>query len=147
MQVEFKVRVNDLRNATRHLTVNRGENKANDFADLLVSECIATLRTIGSSTELPVHGIQPGSARLPMLTLEKIAAVAKTFKGNETLVLIWDGLIKIGSWQTRNQRSLSAQFQIRALTYLLMQAFLTLLHSPHFSHPTASENKEWRSEC
>ena len=102
MHVEFKVRVNDLSNATRQLTVNRALNKANDFADLLVSECIATLRTVGSSTELPVHGIQPGSARLPILTLEKIAAVAKTFKAKETLVVIWDGLIKIGSWQTRN---------------------------------------------
>jgi hypothetical protein len=103
MQIEFKVRISDLRNATRQLADNRGQNKETDFVDLLVSECIATFRTVGTSTELPVHGIQPGTARLPVLTLEKIAAVARTFKGQETLVLLWDGLIKIGSWQTRHQ--------------------------------------------
>lgn len=102
MQIEFKVRVSDLRNATRQLTENRGSNKNTDFADVLVSECVATFRSIGTSTELPIHGIQPGTARLPIRTLEKIAAIAKTFKGQETLVIVWDGLIKIGSWQTRN---------------------------------------------
>jgi hypothetical protein len=102
MQIEFKVRVSDLRNATRQLTENRGSNKDTDSADLLVSECVATFRSVGTSTELPVHGIQPGTARLPIRTLEKIAAIAKTFKGQEALVIIWDGLIKIGSWQTRN---------------------------------------------
>ena len=102
MQIEFKVRVSDFRNATRQLTVNQGQNETTDFADLLVSECIATFRTVGTSTEVPVNGIQPGTARIPIPTLEKIAAVAKTFKAKETLVLVWDGLIKIGSWQTRN---------------------------------------------
>jgi len=102
MQIEFKVRVNDLRNATRQLTENRGSNKDTDFADVLVSECVATFRSVGTSAELPIHGVQPGTARLPIRTLEKIAGVAKTFRGQETLVLIWEGLIKIGSWQTRN---------------------------------------------
>lgn len=102
MQIEFKVRVSDLRNATRQLTTTRGQNKETDFADLLVSECIATFRTVGTSTDLPVLGIQPGTARLPIHTLEKIAAVAGTFKANETRVLIWEGLIKIGSWQTKD---------------------------------------------
>jgi hypothetical protein len=88
MQVEFKARVSDLRNATRQPTENRGSNKKTDFADILVSECIATFRAVGTSPELPIHGIQIGTARLPIPTLEKIAAVAKTFKGQETLVLI-----------------------------------------------------------
>lgn len=85
--IEFKVRVSDLRNATRQLTMNSGQDGRMDFADLLVSECVATFRTVGSSTDLPVYGIQPGTARLPILILEKIAAVAKTFKANETRVL------------------------------------------------------------
>lgn len=100
--VEFRVRVSDLRNATQQLTVYQGKNSASDLADVLVSECIATFRTVGTSTEVPVNGIQPGTARFPITTLEKIAAVARTFKSKETLILIWDGLIKIGSWQTRN---------------------------------------------
>ena len=102
MPVEFRVRVSDFRNAAQQLTANRGQNKQIDFVDVLVSECIATFRTVGTSTELPIRGIQPGTARLPILTMEKIAAVAKTFKAKETLVVIWDGLIKIGSWQTKN---------------------------------------------
>ena len=73
--VEFRVRVSDLRNATQQLTVNQGKNRAADFADVLVSECIATFRTVGTSTQVPVSGIQPGTARLPIPTLEKIAAV------------------------------------------------------------------------
>ena len=99
--VEFRLRVDDLRSATRQLTINLGQSKDTDFADLLVSECAATFRTVGTSMEVPVNGIQPGTARLPISTLVKIAAIAKTFKAKETLVLIWDGLIKIGSWQTR----------------------------------------------
>jgi len=49
----------------------------------------------GTSTELPIRGIQVGTARISMPTLEKIAAVAKTFKSKGTGVLIWEGLIKI----------------------------------------------------
>ena len=100
--VEFRLRVSDLCNATRQLTVNQGRTKATDFADILVSESVATFRTIGTSMDVAVNGIQPGTARLPLTTFEKIGAIARTFKARETLVLIWDGLIKIGSWQTRN---------------------------------------------
>ena len=102
VHVEFRVRVSDLLNATQQLTINQGRNKATDFADVLVSESVATFRTVGTSTDVAVNGIQPGTARLPIPTFEKIGAIAKTFKARETLVLIWDGLIKIGSWQTRN---------------------------------------------
>ena len=102
VHVEFRVRVSDLVNATRQLTVNQGRNKVTDYADVLVSESVATFRTIGTSTDVAVNGIQPGTARLPIPTFEKIFALAKTFKAKEILVLIWDGLIKIGSWQTRN---------------------------------------------
>jgi hypothetical protein len=102
MQIEFKARMSDLKNAARQLLVNPDPNKATDFADVLVSECIATLRTVGTSIELPVHGIQRGTARLPLVILQKFAKVAHTFKVNETRVLIWDGLIKIGGWQTRS---------------------------------------------
>lgn len=101
-QVEFRVRVRDLRTATHQLTVNRGSSRKTDWVDVLVSECIATVHAVGTSTEIPVHGIQPGTARLPMPLFEKVASIAKTFKGSETTVVIWEGLIKIGSWQTRN---------------------------------------------
>jgi hypothetical protein len=101
-QIEFVVRVRDLRNATHQLTVNRGSGKQIDWVDLLVSECIATLRAVGTSTEIPVNGIHPGTARLPILLFEKVAKIAKTYKARETTVTIWEGLIKIGGWQTRD---------------------------------------------
>jgi hypothetical protein len=102
VRVEFRMRVSDLVSATQQLTVNQGRNKATDFADVLVAESIATFRTVGTSMDVAVNGIQPGTARLPIRIFEKIGTVAKTFKAKETLVLIWEGLIKIGSWQTRN---------------------------------------------
>jgi hypothetical protein len=101
-RVEFKARIADLRNAVAQLAVNGGERRPPDFVDVLVSECITTFRTVGTSAEIAVNGISPGTARIPLSTVEKIAAVAKTFKGRETSVSIWEGLIKIGSWQTRN---------------------------------------------
>jgi hypothetical protein len=84
------------------LTANGFGRRTPDFVDILVSECIATLRTIGTSAEIAVNGISPGTARVPLSTVEKIAAVAKTFKGRETSVSIWEGLIKFGTWQTGN---------------------------------------------
>lgn len=102
VHVEFRARVSDLLNATQQLTINQGRNKATDYADVLVSESVATFRTVGTSIDVAVNGIQPGTVRLPIPLFEKIGAIAKTFKAKETLVLVWDGLIKIGSWQTRN---------------------------------------------
>jgi len=46
VHVEFRVRVSDLLSATQQLTVNQGRNKTTDFADVLVSESIATFRTV-----------------------------------------------------------------------------------------------------
>ena len=98
--VEFKVGVSDLRDAVRQLTAQQGANRTTEFADILVSEHVAAFRSIGASTQVHVNGIQAGSARLPFHVLEKAAAIARTFEKKETLVLIWDGLIKVGSWQT-----------------------------------------------
>lgn len=100
--LEFKARVADLRTASKHITFNRAQNADADLVDLLVSECVATFRAVGTSTEIPVHGLRPGTARIPFLTFEKIAGVARTFKGNETTISVRDGAIKIGSWQTKS---------------------------------------------
>jgi integrase len=77
VHVEFKVRVSDLKNAIRQITVNRGENRSADFVDVLVSECVTTFRAVGTSTDIPVNGIQPGTVRLPIATLERFSAMAK----------------------------------------------------------------------
>ena len=102
VHVEFRLRVHDLKNGVRQLMLNRGENATSDFVDILISECIATFRTVGTSTEVPVNGIQPGTARIPIRCIERFSSLARTFKGNETTVLILDGLFRVGTWQTRD---------------------------------------------
>jgi hypothetical protein len=102
MPIEFKTRVADLRNATKQLMVNRGQFRDTDIADLLVSECVATFRAVGTTTEIPVNGISPGTARLPLPVLKMIASTAGTFKSKEITLAIEDGAIKIGSFKHRN---------------------------------------------
>lgn len=102
MQVEFRLRTDDLKNGIRQMTINRGKNKATDFVDVLVSECIATFRSVGSSMDVPVNGIQPGTARLPFTILERFSLIAKTFKGKEVVVLIVAGIFKVNGWQIRD---------------------------------------------
>ena len=102
VHVEFNVRVRDLKNAIRQITVNCGENRSADFVDVLVSECVATFRAVGTSTDIPVNGIQPGTARLPIATLERFSAKAKAFKTKEISVQFLDGIFKVGSWGTKD---------------------------------------------
>jgi hypothetical protein len=94
--------VSDLKNAIRQITVNRGENRSADYVDVLVSECVATFRAVGTSTDIPVDGIQPGTARLPTATLERFSAMAKAFKSKEVSVQFLDGIFKVGSWGTKD---------------------------------------------
>jgi len=102
MPIEFKTRVADMKNATKQLLVNRGQFKDTDIADLLVSECVATFRAVGTTTEIPVHGTSPGTARLPLPVLKMIASTAGTFKSKAIKLVIEDGAIKIGSFKHRN---------------------------------------------
>ena len=99
MTVEFKSRVADLKNASKQLLVNRGKFKNTDVADLMVSECVATFRAVGTSTEIPVNGIYPGIARIPLSALEAIAKTAGMFKKKEVTVLIEDGWIKVDTFR------------------------------------------------
>lgn len=102
VHVEFTVRVSDLKNAIRQITVNRGEDRATDFVDVLVSEFVATFRAVGTSVDVPVNGIQPGTARLRIATLERFSAMAKAFKVGETSVQFRDGIFKVGRWGTKD---------------------------------------------
>jgi hypothetical protein len=103
MAIEFRVRVSDLKNATKQLLVNRGEFRDSDLADLLVSECAATLRTVGTSTEIPVFGTSPGTARLPLSVLKDIAKSAGTYKSKEVPIVVQEGSIKVASFRMRNE--------------------------------------------
>ncbi|HKW73936.1 MAG TPA: hypothetical protein VJN64_00295 [Terriglobales bacterium] len=103
MAIEFRGRVSDLKNATKQLLVNRGEFRDSDLADLLVSECAATLRSVGTSTEIPVFGTSPGVARLPLSVLKDIAKIAGTYKSKEVPVVVEEGSIKVSSFRMRSE--------------------------------------------
>jgi hypothetical protein len=91
--------------------------------------------------DVAVNGIQPGTARLPIPTFEKIGAIAKTFKGRETLVLIWDGLIKIGSWQTRNSEIVLGVVPDPSLDMPSDATFLDTLALAAFLSPAGSKEQ------
>lgn len=83
MPVEFIVQTADLRLATSQLKANRGQRKDSDFVDILVSECAATFRAVGTETEVPVEGKTPGSVRLPLRIVDNINRAVKTFKNKQ----------------------------------------------------------------
>ena len=102
MTVEFTVRPSDLRQATNELKVNRGEQGQNDFVDILVSACVATFRSIGTETEIPVDGKQPGSVRLPLRCIDSIKKVLPSFKKKE-LTFVWEpGIVRVGAWSLKH---------------------------------------------
>lgn len=83
--------------------MNRGEFRDSDLADLLVSECAATLRSVGTSTEIPVFGTSTGVARLPLSVLKDIAKIAGTYKSKEVPVVVEEGSIKVSSFRMRSE--------------------------------------------
>ena len=102
MRVEFVVRSVDLRQATSQLKANRGEHGESDFVDILVSECVATFRSIGTETEVPVDGKSPGSVRLPLRIMDAIKRVVPTLKRKELAFQCEQGIIRIGSWSVKH---------------------------------------------
>jgi hypothetical protein len=103
MPIEFRVRVPELQNAVDQLLVNRDKRtKKRDMADLLVSEAVATMRTTGSSAEMPVKGVAFGAARVPLVVLEQMAEVAGTYDRPDIQVTVSDGLVQVGTWKTKS---------------------------------------------
>jgi hypothetical protein len=93
--VESNIRLSDLRKAMKQLSVNRAEYQDTDSADILVSECIATFRAVGTETEVPVTGLQPGTVRLPMKQLNDVLSMAKTYKLPEIPLRFEPGLFRV----------------------------------------------------
>ncbi|HVI78911.1 MAG TPA: hypothetical protein VM715_12275 [Candidatus Acidoferrum sp.] len=102
MPVEFTVRPSDLRQATRELKVNRGKEGQEDFVDILVSQFVATFRAVGTETEIPVDGKQPGTVRLPLRCVEAIKKILPSFKKKELTFSSEPGVVKIGTWSLKH---------------------------------------------
>lgn len=102
MKLELTTRTKDLRRAIREIGVNRGHHSDTDFTDILVSEFSATFRSVGTETEVPVNGIQPGSARVPFTVLARLARVVSTFKGNELKIVCEPGCLKVESFAIKH---------------------------------------------
>jgi hypothetical protein len=96
MQIEFRVQVSDLESAVSQILANRDNRvKRRDTSQILVSEVLATIRTTGTTAEMPVVGAQLGAARLPLSVLERMIEVAATFKGDWVRVIVSDGGVQV----------------------------------------------------
>ncbi len=134
MSVEFVIRTTDLRRATSQLKANRGQRKETDFVDILVSECAATFRAVGTETEEPVDGKRPGSVRVPLRIVDKINQTVRTMKTKELAFQCDPGVIKIGSWSVKHpdielgklpDQRLALPIDVSALDTLALAEILT----------------------
>ena len=102
MTVEFIVETAELRLATSQLKANRGQCKDSDFVDVLVSECAATFRAVGTETEVPVEGKVPGSVRVPLRIVDNINRAVKSFKNKKLAFYCEAGAIRVGSFSVKH---------------------------------------------
>jgi hypothetical protein len=93
--VEFEIRLSELRKAQKQLLFNRGVFKETDCADLLVSPCVATFRTVGTEFEAPVKGNHLGPARMPLKTLRQLIRAAGTFGKSEIKLHFEPGKVQV----------------------------------------------------
>jgi hypothetical protein len=94
--VEFTVRLSELRKAQKQLLVNRATFKEKDCADILVSSCAATFRSVGTMHEAPVSGSQPGTVRVPLKTFRDLVQAAGTFRKTELKLHFEPGKVQSG---------------------------------------------------
>jgi hypothetical protein len=98
LPVEFIIRTSELRDITKQLKANREEHNDSDSVDILVSESLATFRSIGTEVAAPVDGKSPGSARIPLRFVDRINRAVKTFKTQELAFQCLPGSIKVGTF-------------------------------------------------
>lgn len=134
MSVEFTIHAADLRRALDQLKANRGKRKDTDSVDILVSECAATFRAVGTETEEPVNGSQPGSVRAPLKTMDAISKVLNTFKKKQLILRCDPGVIKVETFSVRHpdielgripDQRLALPVDISALDVLALAEILT----------------------
>jgi hypothetical protein len=103
MRLQFQVRLSDLQNTVEQILANRDyRTKRRDTAQILVSEVVATIRSIGTSAEMPIIGTALGAARLPLSTLERMVRIAATFKRDSVRIVVEDGWVQIESCKVKH---------------------------------------------
>jgi hypothetical protein len=100
--VEFVIRLSELRKAHKALLCNRGEFKETDCVDILVSECAATFRAVGTTHEAPVGGNFPGPVRVPLKTLKQLVQAAGTFRKPDLKVHFEPGIVRVERFTIRD---------------------------------------------
>jgi hypothetical protein len=100
--VEFVIRLSELRKAQKQLFFNRGAFKETDCADILVSECVATFRAVGTEFEAPVKGSYPGPVRMPLRTLKDLVQAAGTFGKPELKLHFEPGKVQVEKFIIRH---------------------------------------------
>jgi hypothetical protein len=100
--VEFEIRLSELRKAQKQLLFNRGAFKETDCADLLVSSCVATFRTVGTEFEAPIKGNHLGPARMPLKTLKQLVQAAGTFGKPEIKLHFEPGKVQVEKFTIRH---------------------------------------------
>jgi hypothetical protein len=96
LPVEFVIHIDGLRQATDELKADRGKYSDTDFVDILVSEKAAIFRAVGTESEVPVDGTGPGSVRIPLRIVDKIAKALTSLKTKQLTFRCEPGLIKVG---------------------------------------------------
>jgi hypothetical protein len=102
LPVEFVICTTDLRDVTKQLQANREEHNDSDFVDIMVSNTLATFRSVGADLRIPVDGKGPGSARIPLRIVDKINVAVETFKTKELIFRCERGFIKVGSLSVKH---------------------------------------------
>jgi len=100
VSVDFTIRRDDLKQAIKQLQANRGRDARTDAVNVLVSEYAVTFRAVGTEVEYPVHGISPGSAKLPLPVLDRICGMRT---GKELQLHISEGVIVCGAATVRHE--------------------------------------------
>jgi hypothetical protein len=99
---EFTVAVKELKQAIQEIGANREADQRTDPVDIVVSSGTAKLHSVGTKTEVPVAGREPGSARLPFIVLENIGATLRTLKDKEVAIVCQPGALKIGTMSVKH---------------------------------------------
>jgi hypothetical protein len=102
LPVEFVIRTTELRKITAQLQANREEHSDSDFMDIVVSDRLATFRSVGTEVVVDADGKHTGSARIPLRIMDKINKKAETFRTEELAFRCEPGCVRIDNFSVKH---------------------------------------------